>query len=141
MQEFDCTVGCDDGTVPDGSGYALRNWLETLRSGMAVRGSDLLGIQFIATEMTAAGFRSVKDQRRKCPVGSWPADTHRRFCGTLLANCILNGLRGLSARPFGALGWTPAEVEVFLVGVREHLKTPDYHAYLPLRTVYGQKPR
>lgn len=141
MQEFECTVGCDDNSVPEGTSYAFQAWLETLADGMAVRGSNLMGIRSVATEMVAAGFKSVKDERRKCPIGSWPADPQRRFCGTLLANCILTGLKGLSARPFAALGWKPAEVELFLVGVREHLKTTAFHAYLPLRTVHGQKPR
>ncbi|KAH7375315.1 S-adenosyl-L-methionine-dependent methyltransferase [Plectosphaerella cucumerina] len=139
VQDFDCAAGCDDGSVP--GDYALGSWLEYLAAGMAARGSDLFGIRSVAAEMRAAGFRGVTDESRKCPVGEWPADSHRRFCGSLLSHCILTGLPGLSARPFAALGWTPTEVEVFLVSVREHVKTTAFHAYLPYRTVYGRKPR
>lgn len=108
---------------------------------MAVRGTDLFGIHAAAAEMRAAGFKNVTEESRKVPVGEWPADRQRRFCGSLLSHCILTGLQGLSARPFAALGWTPTEVEMFLVTVREHVKTTEFHAYLSYKTVYGRKPR
>ncbi|KAM0322256.1 hypothetical protein ACHAQA_009544 [Verticillium albo-atrum] len=140
VQEFECTLRCDDNTCPEGDDYALREWFELLANGLAARGADLFGIQSVAAEMRTAGFSCVTEHSRKCPVGTWPADEKLRFCGGLLRESLLAGLRGLSARPFTALGWERPRLEVFLLRVRESVKTTGFHAYMPFRTVWGRKP-
>lgn len=49
-------------------------------------------------------------------------------------------LGAMAARPFQALGLTPAEIEVFLVGVRKHLNDLKYHTYLNYVFWTAQKP-
>ncbi|KAM0274853.1 hypothetical protein ACHAQH_007812 [Verticillium albo-atrum] len=140
VQEIECTLRCDDKTCPADNDYALREWFGHLASGLSARGADLHGIAHVAAEMRVAGFTSVTEHSRKCPVGSWPADENLRFCGGLLRESLLAGLRGLSARPFAALEWERPRLEVFLLRVRESIKTTGFHAYLPFRTVWARKP-
>ncbi|EGY16245.1 uncharacterized protein VDAG_07409 [Verticillium dahliae VdLs.17] len=140
VQEFECNLRCDDNTCPEGNDYALREWFVHLASGLSARGVDLYSITSVADEMRALGFTAVTEHSRKCPVGSWPADESLRFCGGLLRESLLAGLGGLSARPFAALTWERPRLEVFLLRVRESIKTTGYHAYMPFRTVCGRKP-
>ena len=52
-----------------------------------------------------------------------------------------NGASGLSLALFTrALGWTPEEVEVFLVDVRKDMKNKNIHGWWPIHVVYGRKP-
>ncbi len=45
---------------------------------------------------------------------------------------LLSGLEGMTMRLFQqALGWTEAEVQVFLVGLRKDLMNTKYHTYYP----------
>ena len=127
--------------MPEGDAYNFRSWLDLLSAGLAARGSDAHGIRRVTTELRAAGFVDIHDEARKCPVGTWPADHDLRVCGGLLAENYLEGLWGMSARPFAALGWTRTQIEMFLVEVREHVRMTEFHAYVPLWTVYGRKPR
>lgn len=39
------------------------------------------------------------------------------------------------------LDWKKEEVETFLIGAREDLKNRAIHAYFPVYSVYGQKPK
>lgn len=38
------------------------------------------------------------------------------------------------------LGWTRAEIEGLLAGIRMELRDTSYHLYTKVRVVYGQKP-
>ncbi|ROT42525.1 hypothetical protein SODALDRAFT_326688 [Sodiomyces alkalinus F11] len=141
VQEVETKVRCDDGTVPPGNDYALRAWLDAVAAGLRVRGgSDLRGISYATAEMRAAGFEAVEELSRKCPVGAWAADERRRVCGGLLAESLIGGIWGLSARPLAAIGWTRPQIEMLLVTVRDHVRNPRHHAYMNFLTVYGRKP-
>lgn len=57
------------------------------------------------------------------------------------------GLVGLSRRPFrDGLGWTPVQIEMFLMEVRKSLSEevnglPKFHSYFPYYSFYGRKPK
>jgi len=54
---------------------------------------------------------------------------------------MLEGAQGVSLAIFTRyLGWSPEEVEVFLVDVRKEWKKKSVHSYWPCFTVYGKKP-
>lgn len=140
MQEVECIPRCDDGTVPPDQGYALRTWLDAVATGLRVRcGSDLRAITHAAAVMRAVGFQ-VEEHSRKCPIGTWAADERRSVSGGLLAESLIAGIWGLSARPLAAIGWTRPQIEMLLVAVRDHVRDPRHHAYMNFFTVYGRKP-
>ena len=90
--------------------------------------------------MAAAGFEDVHRTTHKCPLGAWPRDERLRYCGLFLRTSIMDGLRGLSRRPLLALGWTPLQIEMFLVEVRKAVADEGVHAYCTLHVVHGRKP-
>ncbi|KZL80550.1 methyltransferase domain-containing protein [Colletotrichum incanum] len=140
IQELEFFPLCDDQSCPEGDGYGFRVFTQYLEAGLRVLGSEMHGIRAAVDEMQAAGFENVQEDRRKCPIGDWPARPELRECGIYMRETILEGLKGLATRPFRALGWTEIQIEMFLLGVRGHVKERDFHSYLFHRTVYGRKP-
>ena len=67
------------------------------------------------------------------PWGFWPKDPKMKDIGIWNLQQMLNALEAYSMRLFcDTLGWTEAEVLVFLAGVRKGLKNPHIHAYYNL---------
>ncbi|UQC91088.1 methyltransferase domain-containing protein [Colletotrichum lupini] len=119
IQELEFFPLCDDQSCPDGDGYGFRVFTQYLDAGLRVLGSEMHGIRAAADEMRAAGFENVEEDRRKCPIGDWPARPELRECGILMRETILEGLKGLATRPFRALGWTEIQIEMFLLDSME----------------------
>ncbi|RBR23679.1 uncharacterized protein FIESC28_03475 [Fusarium coffeatum] len=72
---------------------------------------------------------------------SWPRDPKYKEMGLWNYENLGNGASGLSLALFTrALGWTPEEVEVFLVDVRKDMKNKNIHGWWPIHVVYGRKP-
>ncbi len=141
IQEFEYWAHCDDDSVTAETPYAWRSFLQFLEQGMRAMGSELHAILNIADELTEAGFEEVQKTTHKCPIGVWPRDKRLRLCGHLLRTAIMDGLRGFSQRPLAnGLGWTPLQIEIFLVDVRKAVMDSKFHTYYPFHVVYGRKP-
>jgi SAM-dependent methyltransferase len=141
VQELHYSPLCDDDSVTDAIPYAFRDFMNFLDDGLRALGSELNAITSVPDEMAAAGFERVQAVHHKCPIGVWPRDKRMRLCGLFLRTAIMDGLRGLSKRPFGTgLGWTQLQIEMFLVEVRKAVMDGRYHTYFPLHVVYGRRP-
>ncbi|KAH6842739.1 S-adenosyl-L-methionine-dependent methyltransferase [Chaetomium sp. MPI-CAGE-AT-0009] len=138
-QELSTIPVADDDTLTPETPYALRDYIHYLAAGMAVMGSQAHAIGTLPDRMRAAGFTDVRRTTHKCPVGVWARDKRLRFCGLFLRTVLMDSLR-LSRRPFTALGWTPVQIEIFLVEVRKALMDPSVHSYFTLNVVHGRKP-
>ncbi|KAL2162268.1 hypothetical protein VTH06DRAFT_7181 [Thermothelomyces fergusii] len=141
IQEFVASLQSDDGTLTPETPYAFRDYVNFLIAGLRVLGSDAHAVLRMPERMRAAGFEDVQRKTHKCPLGAWPRDRRLRSCGLYFRTSIMDGLRGLSQRPLTALGWTPLQIEMFLVEVRKALMESGVHAYLPMHMIYGRKPR
>ncbi|ERS97113.1 tam domain protein [Sporothrix schenckii 1099-18] len=153
---------CDDGTLPPAhvAPNALRDFARYvgmgLRTSQRLAGGDLFDAitadpsdphlmdMILSQELAAAGFTGIRTVRHKCPLGGWPEQKEMRRCGLLLRQAMLEGLRGWSHRPLGTtadgLGWTPTQIEIFLVDVRKAIMDTSVHAYFPMHITYAQKP-
>lgn len=162
FQELVPQMGSDDGTLPPPhvAPNALRDFAHYvgmgLRSSTRLAGGDLFDEatadpgdprrmdRILTQELAAAGFTGIRTVRHKCPLGSWPEQKELRRCGLLLRQALLEGLRGWSHRPLGTtadgLGWTPTQIEIFLVDVRKAIMDTSVHAYFPMHVTYAQKP-
>jgi hypothetical protein len=141
IQELHESVHCDDNSFTDETPYAFRDFLRFLRDGLAGLGSNLHAILTIEEDLQAAGFKDITTRKFRCPVGSWPRNKELRYAGIMLRTAIMDGLRGMTRRPYGSgLGWTELQIQMFLVEVRKALMNDDFHTYLPLHITYGQKP-
>ncbi|KAH6713325.1 S-adenosyl-L-methionine-dependent methyltransferase [Leptodontidium sp. MPI-SDFR-AT-0119] len=139
FQELHYYPHCDDESLD--RPYAVREWLEYVRDGVANFGSDLNGVTKLREKMEAAGFINIEEQVLRCPVGIWPKNRTLKLAGLYWRTAISDGLMSVAKRPMEkGLGWSVAEIEVFLVGVRKALHDSSFHAYMPLHMLYGQKP-
>jgi hypothetical protein len=105
-------------------------------------GSDLNCILSVPNELEKAGFVDLRCVSHKNPLGVWPHDRTLMLCGLFQRTAFMDGMRGLAQRPFGpcGLGWTTAELEVYLTAVRRDLMDPRFHVYFPFHIIYGRKP-
>lgn len=92
--------------------------------------------------LTDAGFVDVVETKFEVPWGAWPKDRRRKAIGLWHLEQLKQGLQGIVMGLFTrSLGWTPSEVEVFLVELRKELDDKSYqlldHAYV----VCGRKPQ
>ena len=77
-----------------------------------------------------AGFVNVTHRVFKMPMNVWASDPLFKKIGGLMLINGLEGLEGFSLRLLcGVLGWTEAEVHLFLVDVRKKLKDRNWHGY------------
>lgn len=144
LQEFHYTAACDDSSC-DGP-YAWRDFCNYLGQGMTNLGSEMNGILKAEGELKAAGFKNIRSKNFKCPLGPWAKKKSLQECGHVLRDVVMYGLNGLARRPFrDGLGWTPIQIEMFLVDVRKDVMReknglPVFHSYFPFKSIYGQKP-
>ena len=109
----------------------VREWLEYVRDGVAKFGSDLNGETKLREKMEAARFINIEEQVLRCPIGTWPKNRTLKLAGLYWRITISNGLMSVAKRPTeNGLGWTVAEIEVFLVGVRKALHDSSFHSYM-----------
>ncbi|KAK2807265.1 hypothetical protein FQN50_005553 [Emmonsiellopsis sp. PD_5] len=74
------------------------------------------------------------------PFGPWPKDRKLKELGRYHQLQLFQALGAYSLGPLTrAMGWSPAEIEVLLSGVRKDLKDTSLHCYTKVHFVYGQK--
>ncbi|KAI1445715.1 S-adenosyl-L-methionine-dependent methyltransferase [Annulohypoxylon stygium] len=140
IQDLKCRAGCDDGTMREDD--VLAGFADTLAQALVKLDIDCIeSVENYARWLREAGFMNVKEVKMKAPLGTWPTDPHQKKVGLYNRNMIYDGLHGFTIRPFThGLGWTPEEVEVYLIDVRKAILNSEAHIYLPYQSVYAQKP-
>ncbi|KAI0830422.1 S-adenosyl-L-methionine-dependent methyltransferase [Hypoxylon sp. FL0890] len=140
LQDLKCVVACDDDTMLESD--VVASYARTLAHALCRLGIDCIySMENYARWLREAGFVNVQEVKLKAPLGTWPKDPHLAKVGLYNRNMIYDGLHGFSIRPFThGLGWTPEEVEVYLVDVRKAVLNSTAHIYLPFQSVYAQKP-
>ena len=89
------------------------------------------GVTKLRGQMEAAGFTNIVEEVLRCPIGIWPKDKTFKLAGLFWRTAIIDGLEGVTKRPIGrGLGWSNAEIEVYLVGVRKSLMDATFHSYM-----------
>jgi len=92
--------------------------------------------------MEEAGFVNVEEHILKLPVGPWPRDPRLKKVGLFEMINMTEGMQGLTVMLWTrCLGWTAAEVELFLMDVRNEVKNRKIHCYYHFYVVFGQKPK
>ncbi|TEA10617.1 Secondary metabolism regulator LAE1 [Colletotrichum sidae] len=131
LQDIVPEYKCDDATMPPSEQYTPAKTLDLITEGLAHLGVDLRAGNSHAGRIEAAGFRSLMHDIKKVPVGSWPKDAHLKSIGSYAHAMIYDGLHGNTIGSFTrGLGWSPEEVEVFLVQVRKEMTDNAVHPYI-----------
>ncbi|EWZ47505.1 hypothetical protein BFJ63_vAg12450 [Fusarium oxysporum f. sp. narcissi] len=139
LPEFRWVYGCDDGTLrPD---FTPPQMVANIRAALAKSGIEMHAAEKNPDRLHDAGFVNICHEIKKVPVGPWPKDSNLKMIGLYNRSVIYDGLYAITIGPFTrALGWTPEEVEVFLVKVRKDLKDPSVHSYVHFHSLCAQKP-
>ncbi|CBX98131.1 hypothetical protein IAQ61_010233 [Plenodomus lingam] len=138
-QEIYPKVYCDDNTMPPD--FELLEWTKTqdmaaMRLGMPLRIANKLKNWY-----EQAGFVEVKQEIFCIPINSWPRDARHKLLGKFQHWNMVAGVHAWTVEYFvRALGWTPAEVEVYLAHLRKSIGDKSVHAYYKVYVVWGRKP-
>ncbi|PMD22736.1 S-adenosyl-L-methionine-dependent methyltransferase [Hyaloscypha hepaticicola] len=129
---------CQDDTL---KGTALEKWGNLFLESSIKLGVPLDSALSIKKNMEEAGYVDVVQVIYEWPMNKWPADKNMKTIGLWSHEATTATLSDMTTALFGrGLGWTPEEVEVFLVDVRKDMKNPRIHAYWPIYVVHGKKP-
>ncbi|EGU86446.1 hypothetical protein FOXB_03036, partial [Fusarium oxysporum f. sp. conglutinans Fo5176] len=128
LQDVDIMMQSDDNTLTQD--HALWKWGFFLAKAGQEHGTPFIETNRLKHIMTEIGFVDVKETPFKWPSNHWPKEKRFKDLGEWSNLNTVNLLNGLSMALFTrCLGWTPEEVNVFLVDVRKDLNNPKIHAY------------
>ncbi|KAH7374701.1 S-adenosyl-L-methionine-dependent methyltransferase [Plectosphaerella cucumerina] len=139
LQEADLRVVSDDDSIPKDS--ALSRAFDLLLEASVKFGRAFASIPELADIMREVGFVDVTIERLKWPMNPWPKEKKYKEIGAWCYENFSSGLSAITMAPLTrAHGWTPEEVELFLVDVRKDMANRSIHAYWPIYSLYGKKP-
>jgi hypothetical protein len=131
LHDIGCPIECDDGSIPKDA--PLMRWNELLISAASKFGRQLDVASGHKKRLEDAGFKGVVGIKEKWPQNPWPKDPRYKELGKWVLASFHEGLTAMSmALLTRGLGWTPDEVEVFLVEVRKDIDNRNYHTYWPM---------
>ncbi|EKJ68900.1 hypothetical protein FPSE_10926 [Fusarium pseudograminearum CS3096] len=132
-------LGCDDDSIPEDS--YLRKFSTMMEQGSSKFGACLTDPMKWKGWFEERGYTNVTERVFKLPFNPWPKDPRMKLLGAWEMENLLQGLEAMVTRMFQkGLGWTDAEVAVFLAFLRKEIKNPRMHGYWPYYVVYAQKP-
>lgn len=122
--------------------YSYGKFVDLCMEGFSKFGINPLAMEKNHELLTEGGFENVTEKVWKVPIGIWPKDRKMKTIGLYNRSMIIDALQAVSMAPLTrGLGWTAAQVEVFLIDVRKSLMDSSVHSYLTFHVVTGQKPR
>ncbi|KAK5662737.1 hypothetical protein OQA88_6144 [Cercophora sp. LCS_1] len=139
LQSVTGVLRCDDGTLSPDSPF--QKFSDSIYETTRIFGTPVDDPLRWRQWLEEAGFEDVTEIIHKLPCNPWPKDQRLKLVGAFEMENLLFGLSGMVTRLFSkALGWTPEQIQVFLVDVRREIKNRNVHAYWPYPVVYGRKP-
>ncbi|TQB73934.1 hypothetical protein MPDQ_005413 [Monascus purpureus] len=112
---------CDDGTLPEDS-YTAK-WLAEFNRIERELNLNFDVFPSLSSHLHQQGFTDIQTKEFIVPVGPWPKDKRLKEIGRwFLLQFVESGLQAYSLALFTRNGWTEAEVQVLLAGVRAELK-------------------
>jgi SAM-dependent methyltransferase len=135
IKEVALPVVCNDDTL---EGTSLVKWNDEIMNAAAMIGTSLDKPWHYRQWMEEAGFVNVKEHVIPLPINQWPKDRKLKELGMWEMTNLLEGIEGFSVALFTkVLGWSRAELEVFLAQVRKDVQNRRIHAYWRLVGVIG----
>ncbi|CAH0024719.1 unnamed protein product [Clonostachys rhizophaga] len=139
LQAVDAPFLSDDGTVQKAVNAQL--WLKTLCEGSAKFGKLIDCAPSWKAKLAAAGFVEIHEEVRKMPLGMWPKDPKLKEIGRFQPIQEAKAIESYTPQIFSSvLEWSQEEILVFMAKVKNEIKDPSIHLYLPVHFVWGRKP-
>lgn len=112
-------------------GTALQRWNTLLLEGIQKMGRNATEAVRCKDWLTKAGFVNVSDKKFAVPMNPWAKGKAQKSLGAMQLANILEGVDGITMAVFTrSLGWSPDNVEKFLVDVRRDMEDRKIHAFL-----------
>jgi hypothetical protein len=111
---------------------ALYKWGELIVEGAAKSGRPWTNIPHYARWMREVGFEDVVEKQFYWPTSSWPKGKYFKEVAMYFQEDFLRALEGLSLKVMGSLGWSAEDVKAFLPAVKDDIRNPSIHAYIPM---------
>ncbi|KAJ5636495.1 uncharacterized protein N7484_009808 [Penicillium longicatenatum] len=139
MASMEVNTHSDDGTHLNAR--CLVESVKNLQTSSIGFGKDMNSVGTWKRRFEETGFINVHEDVYKLPQSPWPKDPKLKELGRYHQ---LNMLEAMPPYTFAlftrVLGWTRAEIEAILAGVRYELKDLSNHLYTRVHIVYGQRP-
>ncbi|KAJ5656700.1 hypothetical protein N7507_008650 [Penicillium longicatenatum] len=139
MASMEVNTHSDDGTHTNAR--CLVESVKNLQTSSIGFGKDMNSVGTWKRRFEETGFINVHEDVYKLPQSPWPKDPKLKELGRYHQ---LNMLEAMPPYTFAlftrVLGWTRAEIEAILAGVRYELKDLSNHLYTRVHIVYGQRP-
>ncbi|KAL6363212.1 hypothetical protein LRP88_02620 [Fusarium phalaenopsidis] len=133
-------LGSDDDSIPEDS--YLRKFSGMMETASSKFGASLTDPMKWKGWLEERGYQNVTEKVFKLPFNPWPKDPRMKILGAWEMENLLSGLEAMVTRMFQkGLGWSDAEVTVFLAFLRKEIKNPRMHGYWPYYVVYAQRPK
>jgi Methyltransferase domain len=110
----------------------LYKWNEIVVAGAAKSGRPWTNAQHYKRWMEEIGFEDVVEKHFFWPSNGWPKGAYFKRVAAYWQENFLGGIEGISLKVMGLMGWSAEEIQVFLAKVRNDVKDPSIHAYLPM---------
>ncbi|KAJ4250118.1 hypothetical protein NW762_011928 [Fusarium torreyae] len=139
IQGANANLKSDDGTIEKAPN--AQTWIKYLREACTKFGKPANLSHEWKSRMIKAGFVDVHQEIRKVPIGAWPKDPKVKEIGKYQAIQEVKAIDSYTLKLFEhALGWTIKEILVLLAKVKQELRDPEVHVYLPVHITWGRKP-
>ncbi|KAK6001845.1 hypothetical protein QM012_002335 [Aureobasidium pullulans] len=99
----------------------IDEWFNIQGKILAKKGYDMRLASKFKQMLLDAGFEDVIEVVRPVPWGTWPSDKRLRAIGYWHVEQLKMGLQGITMASLTRAGWSAAEVEVFLAGLRAEM--------------------
>ncbi|KAH7184674.1 S-adenosyl-L-methionine-dependent methyltransferase [Fusarium flagelliforme] len=140
LQEINVFATSDDATLKES--HALHRWAQLLQDASDKLGRPYFHVSGLKAVLEKAGFEDVTEANFKWPSNPWPKDPKHKELGLWNNENAQFFLEAASMAPLTrALGWSREEVTVFVSQTRREVNDKRIHAYWPIISVYGRKPK
>lgn len=109
--EFDATIHCDDGTLPEEG--ALSRWFRSIAIAGEKLDRPLILGKHLRSIYEAVGFVDIHERVCKIPTNGWPRDERLKEIGRMWEHNFQQGMSGFTIALFNrAFGHSATETEV-----------------------------
>jgi hypothetical protein len=119
LQEFHLPLGCDDGSMAEGT--MLWKWGKDINLAAGKVGIDSLASLQHSERIRKRGFDNVNEAQLKIPLGVWAKGNKEKKIGSMARKDLVDGIEGISTKLFLMLGYGHDEVKEMLEEVRGDL--------------------
>jgi len=119
---------CDDGTMPEDSGFKVI--CDKLVEASILFGAPADAPLHFAQYLSNAGLTDVTEHIFKVPSSPWAKDKRLKKIGALEMTNVVEGATAFALRAFEQVfGWSKEQTEVALVAFRRDVRNRNYHQY------------